>query len=279
METVAVVGTGLIGTSFALALKEGGFRGRIFGVSSPASTRGALERGAIDEVSDLPRAVSRADLIYLAQPIGRILDLMPAVGRHVRKDALVTDAGSTKRCIVERAGACMDGALFLGGHPMAGKESRGPAAADASLFRDRPYFLTPPAGATLTASALQFRDWLVRIGARPVLSTPEEHDRLVAAISHLPQMLSTVLASVLGRQAGAANLAESGGPGLADMTRLALSSYDIWADILATNGDEISRMLEIAEARLREIRTHLEDAKPAFEEGARFAERVPRRTV
>lgn len=280
MDTVAVLGTGLIGTSFALALKSAGFRGRIIGVSSPASVRAAVERGAVDEPAELAVAVRQADLVYLAQPIQKILDLIPEVARHARPDALVTDAGSTKRRIVECAGRRLGESQFLGGHPMAGKESRGAAAADADLFRDRPYFLTPARPEMIDEPRIAgFMDWLVRTGAKPAVLSAGEHDRLVAATSHLPQMISTALASLLARQPDAALLAESGGPGLADMTRLALSSHDIWADILATNGDEISRLLEMAEIRLREIRTSLDDAKPAFDEAYSFAERVPRRTV
>ena len=273
-------GTGLIGSSFALAIKAAGFTGHIFGVSSEASVRAALDRGAIDDARRLKRACRKPTSSTWRSRSAAFSTCCRWWPEYAKPDALVTDAGSTKRRIVERATECFGGKLFLGGHPMAGKEARGAAAADPDLFRDRPYFLTAARPETPAHPRVaEFVRWLARIGARPVLLSAEEHDRSVAATSHLPQMLSTALAGLLAQQPNAKTLAESGGPGLADMTRLALSAHDIWADILATNGDEIDRLLELTEAKIREIRNNLADSRQAFEDARSFAERVPRRTV
>src|SRR5579871_1755641 len=143
MDTVAIVGVGLIGGSIGLALKGAGFRGTILGVSSEAAVRDGLERGAIDRGATLEEAARAADLIYLAQPIGRILDTLHHLDTLVRPDALVTDAGSTKHVIVTEAARLLRRCQFLGGHPLAGKEKRGAAAAEAGLFEARTYVLTP----------------------------------------------------------------------------------------------------------------------------------------
>ncbi len=276
MQTVAIAGVGLIGGSFGLALKRAGFRGRILGVSSPATLEKALQRGAIDEPATLEDAAARADLIYLAGPIHAILETLPRLERLARPGALVTDAGSTKRRICE-AGRGLRGALFLGGHPMAGKEKRGVEEAEADLFEGRPYLLVPSRPEDLEhEAAREFAAWLGRIGAEVRVMTPEEHDRTVALSSHLPQMLSTALASMVDGEEGAACAA---GPGLADMTRLALSGWEIWQDILETNRDEIVRALEAFEERLCELRAELERGLPedGFRRGAQFAQRLRQR--
>ena len=143
MKTVVIAGVGLIGGSFALALRKAGFTGRILGVSSPETIRKAVALGAIDRGAGLEEAVDSADLIYLAQPISRILEMLPRIGEFARPSALITDAGSTKSQIVDAAAHSIRGRQFLGGHPMAGKEARGVEAAEAGLFEGRTYILTP----------------------------------------------------------------------------------------------------------------------------------------
>ena len=256
METVAIVGVGLIGGSFALALKKAGFSGKIFGVSSNDALRVALERGAIDETATLAEAAPKADLVYLAQPIGRIIDTLRHLDPLVRPGALITDAGSTKAAIVSAAGKFLHLAAFLGGHPMAGKERRGAAQADGDLFEGRAYVLTPDDTASLESHpARNFVDWIRKIGARPVVLTPEEHDRVVAFTSHLAQLASTALAATVAEQAG--DRLDVAGPGLADTTRLALSPYELWRDILATNADEIEVALTAYINKLEHLRGNL----------------------
>lgn len=276
METVVIAGVGLIGGSFGLALKSAGFGGRILGVSSPQTIEKALRRGAIDEGASLEDAAPRADLIYLAGPIRAILDTIPKLDGLARPGALVTDAGSTKRRICE-AGRGLRGALFLGGHPMAGKEKRGVEEAEAELFRGRPYLLAPARREDLeSGAAREFTGWLERIGAEVQVMTPEEHDRTVALSSHLPQLLSTALAAALADEERARWAA---GPGLVDMTRLALSGWEIWRDILETNRDEIVWALERFGEDLHAVRAQLERGLPeeAFRRGAEFAKRLRER--
>ncbi len=241
MNTVAIAGVGLIGGSFALALRKAGFEGKIIGVSSPATVAKAIERGVIDEAMPLTQAAAVSDLVYLSQPVQSILETLELLDT----DALITDAGSTKAAICERAAKLRRG-RFIGGHPMAGKESRGVEQADADLFRGRPY--------VLTARNAELEKWIERIGARLVILNPQEHDRLVALVSHLPQLLSTALAGAIGENADAAKLA---GPAALDLTRLALSPYEIWRDIFATNAAPIDAALAAMIARLEELRKQL----------------------
>lgn len=246
VNVVTIAGVGLIGGSFALALRQAGFAGKIIGASSPATLEKALARGVIDEGLPLAEAAAQSDLVYLAQPIERILSMLPEVDAYVRPRTIITDAGSTKRVIVEHAEQQVRRGRFIGGHPLAGKELRGVEEADASLFRRRPY--------VLTSREPELERWIERIGARLVILDAAEHDRLVAVVSHLPQLLSTALASVIGEQPSTAQIA---GPAASDLTRLALSPYDIWRDIFATNAGPIDAALGAFIARLEELRVQL----------------------
>lgn len=274
MQTVAIVGTGLIGGSFALALKANGFDGTILGVSSERSIGEALRVSAIDSGVTLDEAVARADLIYLSQPISGILETLPRLAGRTKSECLITDAGSTKRAIVARAQDALQNALFLGGHPMAGKEARGAANASAELFRGRPYLLTPLTDEQRVLPQVhELAIWIERIGGRVHWMSPEQHDALVAASSHAPQMLSTALSAVLARRTDTDGVTSAAGPGLFDMTRLALSSYDIWRDILHTNADEIALILEAVERELAQMRTELRSdiVQSHFRDGAAFS--------
>jgi prephenate dehydrogenase len=278
MEAVCIVGVGLIGGSFALALRAAGFDGRIVGVSSPATLQAALDRGVIDAGVTLEDAVPTADLVYLAQPIQRILELIPALGALVKPGALVTDAGSTKAQIVAAAKGKMRHAQFLGGHPMAGKEARGVESAEPSLFMGRTYVLTPVRSSDLeTQAAQEFLFWVCKIGATPVTVDPETHDRIVAHTSHLPQLASTALAAMLEEKLTSGSDLAVKGPALADLTRLALSPFEVWRDILETNRENVGQALDHYITRLTALREELSTpAGPAasFESGARFARRV-----
>lgn len=275
MQTVAILGVGLIGGSFALALRRAGFTGRILGASSPGTLQRALELGVIDEGVPEQEAVSAADLIYLAQPILRIVESLPQLNAWVRPDALVTDAGSTKKVIVDAAARSITRCQFLGGHPMAGRERRGVEAAEAELFEGRPYVLTPRSPADLeTPQARNLLGWIERIGSFPVVLSDLEHDRIVAFTSHLPQLASTALAAMLaGRQEPESRVF---GPALVDSTRLALSSFDIWGDILATNPEPIREALAVYIAKLGEFERDLAPAvmQGEFRQASKFAGRL-----
>lgn len=263
IRRVAIVGVGLIGASFGLALRKAGFSGSIVGVSSPRSIAAARERSAVDAGMTLGEAASSADLIFLSQPILGIVETLKQLDPLVRPGALVTDAGSTKSVIGETAAAYLNRCAFLGGHPMAGKEQRGAEAADADLFRGRPWILTRAPQRPIEA---EFRGWVEKAGARPVVLDAATHDRLVAWSSHLPQLASTALAAALHDRQPAAS--EVAGPGLMDMTRLAMSSYDLWHDILDTNRAEIAAALDAYIEKLQSLRANPE---LEFSSGSDFA--------
>jgi len=261
-----------------LALQKAGYSGRILGVSSDDTIRAASERGAIHQRATLEEAAASADLIYLAQPISGILSTLDRLGSlPLRPGSLVTDAGSTKIEIVRKATAALPGVCFLGGHPMAGKETRGVEAADADLFRGRAYLLTPRSPADLESPAARtLIGWIRKIGSTVFMLTPEEHDTTVAYTSHLPQMASTALASVLAALPD--DRLPIAGPGALDMTRLALSAYDIWKDILDTNGEAIDHALTVYIDKLTEIRHNLQTQRlgDEFEVAADAAIRLRR---
>lgn len=241
MNTVAIFGVGLIGGSFALALRQAGFQGSIVGVSSPQTIERALALRVIDAGADAENAARQADLIYLAQPIHEILNCLTRLDPWVRPDALVTDAGSTKTRITQQAARYLRRCQFLGGHPLAGKETTGVNSAEPGLFRGRKYVVTPRSSAELsTPAAANFLTWLNEIGAVPLVLDAARHDQAVAYTSHLPQLAATALAVAL--KSSEPNV-EVFGPGLLDMTRLAMSPFSIWKDILDTNSSEIQQAL------------------------------------
>lgn len=277
MKNVAIVGTGLIGASFGLALKSAGFRGSIVGVSSERALADALAAGAIDRGASLAEAASDADLVFLSQTIGRILDTLRHLDSLVKPGALVTDAGSTKCEIVDLARQSIRRCQFLGGHPMAGKERRGAAVAEAGLFRNRTWALTPDEPAELeTMAAREFSGWLEQIGARVVVLDADEHDKIVALTSHLPQLVSTALAATLAERLK--DGLQLSGSGLTDMTRLALSGYELWRDILATNTAYVDRALSAYIQELEHLRENLRtrQLQEEFRKAAGLAERLRR---
>jgi prephenate dehydrogenase len=266
-QSVASVGVGLIGGSFAMALRKAGFAGRIIGVSSPDAIRAALDHRVIDEALPLAEAVGLSDLIYLAQPVERILKTLEEIDVHVRPGALITDAGSTKAAIVAHAAKFIRRGRFVGGHPMAGKQSRGVAHAEPDLFSRRPY--------VLTSHDAEMEQWIKRIGARLVVMDAQEHDRLVALTSHLPQLISTALAASMAQEPDAARVA---GPAAIDFTRLALSPYEIWRDIFLTNSGPIDAAIRGFIANLEELRANLCESRTerSFEEAAGAAQALRR---
>ena len=263
MRTVAIVGVGLIGGSFGLALRKAGFPGTILGVSSPSTIGKAVACGAIDRGVTLEEAAGSADLIFLAQPIYGIIETIHKLGPILGRHALVTDAGSTKQAIAEAAAASLPAGAFLGGHPMAGGEKRGVEAARADLFEERRWVLTADLD---HPTARVLRQWITAFGARAVLLEAAEHDRLVAWASHLPQLASTALASAIqDSMPGARAVA---GPGLMDMTRLAMSSWELWSDILETNSPEVAAALDGYIAKLQTLRSRFASE---FANGNEFA--------
>jgi prephenate dehydrogenase len=263
---VAILGTGLIGGSFALALREHLPQARITGFDREAVVLQARDRDIIHEAAtDLRQAVSDADLIYIALPISTTIELLPQIARHAPASALITDAGSTKRAICRAAEKHFPegGATFLGGHPMAGKETRGAAEADANLFRGAKYALIGEdvAGAEFAPSETRvaaFVALLEAMGARTVWLDAETHDWAAAVISHLPQMVAIALAGVIAEETDESGLPESlAGPGVRDALRMAGSPYAMWRDIAFTNSDNLKRALDRLAQAIDQLCTQL----------------------
>ncbi len=265
-----ILGTGLIGGSFALALRKYATDLHISGWDRPEIVREARSRNILDEsfTGDLAPALRAADLIYIALPIGVTLDLLPEIARLAPKHALVTDACSTKLRIAQSAAENFSPpatALFLGGHPMAGREVAGIAQADADLFRNAPYALIADSSIPAESSpsvrdsrVSAFLKLLEKIGARPLWLGAQQHDYAVGMVSHLPQLAAVALGSFLYD-----HLDENGlpitvaGPGLRDSLRLAGSPYSTWRDIVLTNREVLSAALDLFARRLDDLRERL----------------------
>lgn len=282
IERIAIIGTGLLGTSAGLALRAAGFGGVITGSSRDAAdARAALAMGAIDAISPDPVAAARSSqAVLLAVPVYAILAWMEELAGVLGPEQLVTDVGSTKLEITRTAGRLYnrpDRAAFLPGHPMAGRERGGPALADGELFRsavwlftDDPEWRRAPHSAELAAC---WRDWVTKMGARTVDLDAARHDRLVAWVSHLPQLLATGLSALLEDELGESpELRDVGGRALGEMTRLGASPFSMWRDIAHTNTREIEGALLALEQRLAHIRENLRTPglREEFERANRF---------
>jgi prephenate dehydrogenase len=263
---VAILGTGLIGGSFGLALRKHFPDSVVVGFDKAHVLRHALERGAIHEgFPDLSLAVAAADLVYVALPVGQTIEMLPEIARIAPHNALVTDAASTKRNVCAAAADCFNesGALFLGGHPMAGKEISGIAAADANLFRGSKYALISSSSrgnesAEREPRIAEFVALIEKLGAEPVWLKAEAHDRAAAIVSHLPQLLAVALAGVVRNQTDETGLPVTlAGRGLRDALRLAGSPYSIWRDIILTNSDNLEHALDQMIQALEQIRSEL----------------------
>lgn len=256
---VAVVGTGLIGGSFALGLRKHFPGVSITGFDRPEVAQRAVARGAVQQVAgDLASAVRDVDLVYIALPIAGILEVLPVVAAHAKPHALITDAGSTKTLICRGgAKAFSSGARFLGGHPIAGKETSGIERADPDLFRESRYALIAAENDT-DSRVVAFGALLQTIGATPVWCDAETHDWAVGISSHLPQLLALALASVVRDETDETGLPLAlAGPGVRDMLRLAGSPYGIWRDIAHTNTGNISRALDRLVQAVEHLRMNL----------------------
>lgn len=247
---VLIAGCGLIGGSLGLALKAlwPDTEVRVLDPAAPSSIRSHFE------LASSPAEASWADLIVLGAPVAQNPQLLRALSSHVRTDAVVTDVGSTKRVIVDEARQLRLAGTFVGGHPMAGSAHSGFAHATSGLFAGRPWILTPDT--ETLASAAQVGQALARltqmicaIGARPVIMGAVEHDRVVAYVSHMPQLVSSAVMAAAGRAVRRDGL-ELSGPGLMDVTRLAGSTPSLWHDILSTNADFIREALHALESTL-----------------------------
>ena len=260
--SATVVGCGLIGASFALALRRSGTCSLIAGWDSSPKTLGeALERGIIDEVdgSFARGEISRADLVYLAMPVGQIIAFLKDHGAQIKRGAVVTDSGSTKVDVCRAAREhILESTQFIGGHPIAGSHHTGLAHARADLFDDQPYVLVPEEACEGTGAVLALEETIVGFGARVSRMTAADHDHALAFISHLPQLVSSALAATVHERPNAGTLLHLAGGGYRDMTRLAGSSWSVWADIFATNTEYIVSALDTFIEKLTAAREEMQ---------------------
>jgi prephenate dehydrogenase len=306
IESVTILGTGLIGASVGLALRANGFTGTIAGWDpDPAELHTALSRGAITVSADDPlTAAAASDVILLAGPVFTILEWLDRLAPILSESQLVTDVGSVKGAICAHARDKYNGTDssgsgrpgFLPGHPMAGKEVGGSANADAALFLGSVWLFTelpsrpdaerseagaegPASGHRAQEIAAAWRAWIARFGCRVIDLDPERHDVLCAWISHLPQFVSTALSALLEDEFAAnADLLPIGGRALREMTRLGASPFSMWRDIAHTNSDAIARALDALEQRLAHLRENLRtpELRDEFDRANAFRLRPPR---
>jgi prephenate dehydrogenase len=271
IRQITIIGTGLIGGSFGLALKKRRFPGRIVGCDRAPVLKQAREKGAIDEAhTDPVAAVRGSQVVLLAAPVGAIIELIGRLGPGLAPKTLLTDVGSTKAEVLDRATVTFGkdvGRRYLAGHPMAGKEQSGVEGADADLFQGAVWFVTPSAGQKIfTGLSGEFLEWVEAIGAGVASMDANAHDQLCSWISHLPQFVSTALAATLVDEYGEdAPLLETGGRALREMTRISASPYSMWRDVALTNKKNIRNALLKLEQRLAHIRENLDTRELALE--------------
>ena len=241
-ERVAVVGVGLIGGSFSLALKEKGLCGRVVGAGrGAANLKLAVERGAIDAFEGAAgKAVRDADLVLVAAPVAQFGTIFLDIGPALKPDALLMDAGSTKRDVVAaaRKGLGAKIAQFVPAHPIAGAEKSGAGAASAALFQGRRLVLTP-LNENREEDVETLSGLWTALGARVSRMSPEEHDGVFAAVSHLPHLLAYALVGDIAARPDAAQLFGYAAGGFRDFTRIASSHPEMWRDICVANSDQL----------------------------------------
>lgn len=259
IDTLAILGSGLIGASVLRAAKERGLARRLVAWDLlPANRDFCVASGWADSApADLADAVREADLVVIATPADTVGDLAERIAKHLKPGALVTDAASTKGHIARVAHAAMpEGRHFVGAHPMAGSEKNGPGAARADLFEGRACFITPLSGRTGRDAVDRVSGFWKSLGTNPVETGPDDHDEIVAHISHLPHLAAVALASTLADKPDFWR--DSSGGGLRDTTRIAGGDPEIWRAILMENRHEVARAVGAFEAELRALRESLE---------------------
>ena len=268
---VSIVGLGLIGGSIALRARELWPTSLVIAVDNKDVLETAMRLHAIDVAADDLFVLAEADLIVLAAPVRQNIALLGQLDDHIKKPAIVTDTGSTKRDIVKAARHVPARFTFIGGHPLGGAAKGGLEHARSDLFAGRPWLLTPDGEAfhpssldsdrvqrQATEGLEQLSAFIRALGSEPRMLTADAHDRLVAFLSHLPQIAASALMQVVGDAVGPDGLALAG-RGLADTTRLAGSPPDIWRDIAATNADQIGPALDELIGLLQDLRRDLPD--------------------
>jgi prephenate dehydrogenase len=280
IQKLVVVGVGLIGASFALALKAAGGVGRVVGVGrSRANLERALAMGAIDDAADDPAAaVAGADFVLVATPVGAMPGVFARIAPQLAAGTVVTDGGSTKQDVVAAARAAFGPriAQFVPAHPIAGSDASGAGAATATLYRNREVIVTAlPENASETVARVRAA-WQT-CGARVTEMTPADHDAVLAAVSHLPHLLAYALMHELAARADAAELFAHAGTGLRDVTRLAASHPEMWRDVCLANRPALLGELRRYQNALAELGALLEQSDGAGLERVFAAARAARR--
>ncbi|EFF76471.1 prephenate dehydrogenase [Achromobacter piechaudii] len=262
IPVLAVVGVGLIGGSFAAALRQAGQVGRVLGVGrNAASLARAVELGLIDEAVSAEDAAKRADIVLLSTPVGGLKNVLSRMLPHLGAATVVTDAGSTKAEVVDAAREALGDQVgrFVPGHPIAGAERTGPEAADAALYRGRTVILTPLPQNSAESIDLVRRAWQA-CGASVINMDADAHDRVLASVSHLPHLLSAVYMEQVATAADARTRLDLAGSGFRDFTRIAAGSPEMWRDIFLSNRDAML-------AELADVRAVLDRAERAIADG------------
>ncbi|MGA7949109.1 MAG: prephenate dehydrogenase/arogenate dehydrogenase family protein [Thiobacillaceae bacterium] len=260
IERLAVVGTGLIGGSFALALKQAGQVGSVVGAGrSDGNLQTAKARGILDQIAaSAAEAVTGADFVLLAVPVGQMEDVMQAIAPALAPDVVISDVGSTKQDVVAMARTYLTDSLgrFVPGHPIAGAETSGAGAARADLFGGRNVVLTPLPDTNFKALVKTQSAWQA-CGAKVSLMQAGQHDRIFAAVSHLPHLLAYALVDMLAARADSDLLFNFAASGFRDFTRIAASSPEMWRDIALANKHALQDELDAYEAKLEELKAAL----------------------
>lgn len=274
-DKIGIVGLGLIGGSIALGARQRWPGGLVVAVDRKDVLERAMVLHAIDVAADDPVVLAEVDLVILAAPVRQNLELLARLPDHVERATIVTDTGSTKREIVEAARQLPPRFTFVGGHPLGGAARSGIEHARADLFKGRPWLFTPDSEATGPALD-RLCDFASGLGASARVMPAAEHDRLLAYISHLPQLASTALMHVVGEATDGKGLALTG-RGLQDVTRLASSPAKLWSEVSASNADEIGPALDELIRVLGELRDDLrngEAVERVFESANRWREEL-----
>jgi prephenate dehydrogenase len=258
-DRIGIVGLGLIGGSIALAARQLWPTALVIGVDGKDVLETAMRLHAIDVAADDLIVLAEADLVVLAAPVRQNIALLDQLDEHVKQPAVVTDTGSTKRAIVESARGLPARFTFVGGHPLGGAAKGGLENARADLFSGRPWLFTP-SGEGAGPAVEKLSAFARALGADPRILSMALHDRLLAYLSHLPQLTASALMHVIGEAVGEDGLALAG-RGLLDTTRLAASPSGIWKDIAATNADEIGTALDAMIAILEDLRSDLQEGE------------------
>jgi prephenate dehydrogenase len=280
IERLVVVGVGLIGASFALALKQAGAVRKVVGVGrSRANLERALAGGAVDEIAaDVGSAVDGADFVLIATPVAAMADTFASLAPRVAPDAVITDGGSTKRSVIAAARAALGTriAQYVPAHPIAGSDESGAAAATAALYRGREVIMTP-LPETPPETVARVRSAWQACGAQVTEMSAAEHDAVLAAVSHLPHLLSFALVHELSGRADAASILAHAGTGFRDVSRLAASNPEMWRDVCLANRDAVLAELRRYQDALARFGAALEQSDGEVLERAFAAARAARR--